>query len=550
MIKIKVIKGPDKVGEKWKLKEDSFWTVGRSEDSDIRLSKGGVSKKHCSLKYLSDSEVEIEDLGSSNGTFVNGVLIKKHICVVGDVIRVSQYELKLSRDNPVLKMATRPEPNFGSSRPASGTTRLTVGNLALKQNVWNQNQEFQNQNLGVNASAGSTPSISNVATEPQDFGSRASRWIENNVYPVADSLAQNVNVRLLLLIFFSVWSIMMIALTAYPFMDKANQRVQRQAVEVARLYARQLVRLNQVAIRDQQYNALIASLDATSGQTPGLVDSMILDNLKAQVLAPADKLGSGVPNPIAAKAIATGKEFVFIEDTGIAHVGYPILIGTTEGNKAVATAYVMFNIERAVFNASTLLDQITSSLIVGLILGSFLLVFAFRWVEGSIRKITNSVSQSLRDLNSEIIVPSKWDVISELVSEISALQAKAASAQSSSGGAGMGSNTTPAAWLNEMALSLPMSAAVMDSDLKIQAWNNAMETLTGIREGQAIGSDISGASRDLAFETAIKDLCTEAQTQAGTFAKRDLDFSGVDHNIAVLFTGSQYLITIIKKGGV
>jgi hypothetical protein len=536
MLKLKIVKGPDRLGEKWKLGKNQTFTVGRGESSDIKLTKGGVSKRHCTLKWISDSEVEIEDLGSSNGTFVNGVLIKKHICVLGDVVRISTYEIKISSEavsapKKALKM------NFESSRPAAGTT-LTQGNLAFKPDAW-----ATPTNLPEVESAQETP----AASTPQTFAEKVAAFLDRAVYPIADSLSASMNVRTLLFIVLGLWSIILIVLTAYPFMDKANERVQTQALQVARLYARQLVRVNQRAVVEQRYGDLVGTLDARSGQTPGLVDSMVIDNQKATILAPAEKLGSPLPSTFAGKAISNEKEFIALEGGGIAHVGIPIFIGTSEGNKAVATAYVVFNIERAVFNTANLLDQISSSLLMGLIVGLLLFVFAFRWIEGSIKTLTQNVTSILRNPTTEVRVPVLWEPINDLSTEISALQLKLSQTGSQSQSNSMG--TSSGEWLTEFCMLSPIASAIMDSSQKITNWNSAMETLTGIREGQAVGADISNASRDLAFETAIKELCNDATNQPGTTAKRELDFSGTTHKINVVFTGSQYLITIFKDQG-
>jgi ABC-type multidrug transport system ATPase subunit/pSer/pThr/pTyr-binding forkhead associated (FHA) protein len=50
------------------------WIIGRSADCDIALDQPGVSARHCRLTETA-SAVLLEDLGSTNGTFVNGVQI-------------------------------------------------------------------------------------------------------------------------------------------------------------------------------------------------------------------------------------------------------------------------------------------------------------------------------------------------------------------------------------------------------------------------------------------------------------------------------------------
>jgi hypothetical protein len=48
--------------------------VGRSHDAGLRLDDEGVSRTHCKV-YVRDGLIYVEDLGSANGTLVNGVTI-------------------------------------------------------------------------------------------------------------------------------------------------------------------------------------------------------------------------------------------------------------------------------------------------------------------------------------------------------------------------------------------------------------------------------------------------------------------------------------------
>ena len=51
-------------------------SLGRAMDCDFPLNVNGVSKKHMTITVNGDT-CYVEDLGSSNGTFVNGKLVKK-----------------------------------------------------------------------------------------------------------------------------------------------------------------------------------------------------------------------------------------------------------------------------------------------------------------------------------------------------------------------------------------------------------------------------------------------------------------------------------------
>jgi hypothetical protein len=73
------------------------YTVGRLPDNDIRIDNAAVSGHHSLIiNILNDSF--LEDLNSTNGTYVNGKLIKKHALQHGDVITVGHHQLRYADD--------------------------------------------------------------------------------------------------------------------------------------------------------------------------------------------------------------------------------------------------------------------------------------------------------------------------------------------------------------------------------------------------------------------------------------------------------------------
>jgi pSer/pThr/pTyr-binding forkhead associated (FHA) protein len=69
------------------------YTIGRLPDNDVRIDNPAVSGHHALIiNILNDSF--LEDLNSTNGTYVNGKLIKKHALQTGDVITCGHHQLR------------------------------------------------------------------------------------------------------------------------------------------------------------------------------------------------------------------------------------------------------------------------------------------------------------------------------------------------------------------------------------------------------------------------------------------------------------------------
>ncbi len=78
-------------GESYRLTEVKL-TLGRDNSNTVQIGDATVSKKHCAIE-AANGRFELIDLESHNGTFVNGIPVKRRLLVDGDVIRVGTSEL-------------------------------------------------------------------------------------------------------------------------------------------------------------------------------------------------------------------------------------------------------------------------------------------------------------------------------------------------------------------------------------------------------------------------------------------------------------------------
>jgi len=76
-------------------------TIGRKEDNDICIENLAVSGHHAKLLTIFDDSF-LEDLESTNGTFVNGKAVQKHPLKNGDVISIGKHELRFINESKSL----------------------------------------------------------------------------------------------------------------------------------------------------------------------------------------------------------------------------------------------------------------------------------------------------------------------------------------------------------------------------------------------------------------------------------------------------------------
>src|SRR6476661_1927386 len=116
------------------------YTIGRLPDNDIRIDNPAVSGHHSLIiNILNDSF--LEDLNSTNGTYVNGKLIKKHALQHGDVLTCGHHQLRFVEDDSaqqdefertlVIQPSARPVEKIRaavSNGPEATASRRTLGN--------------------------------------------------------------------------------------------------------------------------------------------------------------------------------------------------------------------------------------------------------------------------------------------------------------------------------------------------------------------------------------------------------------------------------------
>src|SRR5258706_867016 len=82
--------------------ERELLTLGRALDNDIRLNSTQVSRYHCRIERGPEG-VWLTDLGSANGTQVNGVRVDRRRLAAGDRLQVGGVRIVLEQLEPELE---------------------------------------------------------------------------------------------------------------------------------------------------------------------------------------------------------------------------------------------------------------------------------------------------------------------------------------------------------------------------------------------------------------------------------------------------------------
>src|SRR5882724_4305266 len=130
-------------------------TIGRKPHNDIQIDNLAVSGEHAVIvTILNDSF--LEDLGSTNGTVVNGNAIKKHFLQNNDVIELGKYKLKF----------------VGEAAPAAGEKADFEKTMVLRPSQMKAAAE-QARAMAAGGAGGAQAAVAQRAAAVQAAGSSA-----------------------------------------------------------------------------------------------------------------------------------------------------------------------------------------------------------------------------------------------------------------------------------------------------------------------------------------------------------------------------------------
>ncbi len=103
------------VGKMLKLEKSEF-TMGRAPETSLQVEDDGVSRKHCKINQSPNGDYQLVDLGSTNGTFLNGIKVNVASLQDGDKIQIGantvvkfslQDQLEEAYQKSIYESATR-----------------------------------------------------------------------------------------------------------------------------------------------------------------------------------------------------------------------------------------------------------------------------------------------------------------------------------------------------------------------------------------------------------------------------------------------------------
>lgn len=136
MLHLSVIRGPDRKEHVSVADRDLPFTIGRDRENKLHINATAVSRFHAVL-FLDEGDYYVQDMDSTNGTFLNGKKVKKARVSAGDRIRIANVDVVVGRSRFPLDDAKAPldlTVSFGKPIPANATITVSnpMGELSLE----------------------------------------------------------------------------------------------------------------------------------------------------------------------------------------------------------------------------------------------------------------------------------------------------------------------------------------------------------------------------------------------------------------------------------
>jgi hypothetical protein len=122
-------------------------TLGRRPYNDIVIDNLAVSGEHAVLQ-MTGNEVYLEDLNSTNGTYINGKAVKKQLLQNNDTVEIGKYKIKFINEAPgatfektmIMKPGMVPPMPWPPEGPPAGGATRPAGRRGAQ---WRQRRQHQ-----------------------------------------------------------------------------------------------------------------------------------------------------------------------------------------------------------------------------------------------------------------------------------------------------------------------------------------------------------------------------------------------------------------------
>lgn len=509
---IRILSGPQ-AGQVIPLQE-GLNVLGRSQNCDITIVSPSVSKQHAQIE-VKNSNLIITDMGSRNGTFVNGVQIRKTSLSPHDKVALNDVILELEEGNAsMIGRYPNGPPAYASPAPASPAMD---GNVAYDLHAQHYTQQ-------------SGEPAQNISHGLQGFRDVAKNYIDEVILPGVYRLPELLEFKWVLGLFMAGFIVLVTSLSTIPLLQILKASVERESQEHALTIAKTLAEVNASPVAEGLNTAVSVAIAL---KRPGVSGAMIISDVDGTIIAPASKAGSYPDIPFVHEARKKGEEAVsqIDGDTVIAMVPMEFYNPQTGSRAITAYSVVIYDMASLAVDDGKTLSLFIQTLCIALLIGGILFFFLYKMIEFPIRSINAQLNEALKNGTDQVQVTYQFDALREMASNISSALSRTGS--DSNGLASSVPFEVDRTYEMQNIVELVGFGAIAINalDRMISAINPTFEELTRLPLADALNTSIDNIS-DQALKLSIVDLIERLEQTPDQVIYNELEFNGDNYQLA------------------
>lgn len=474
--------------------------VGRDSENNVVLPVEGVSKKHFSITLTGDVAY-LKDLGSSNGTFINGRLVKNGTIQDGDKIALPDIILQ------VVHVFEK---------------KITIYKKATKSE-----NEVE------------LPAYMKPPPMPKPLPQKVIYLFKYRFMPVIHGMNEEYEWRIMVAIALALFIITTISLTIFPILGDSKKLLLLETAKRGVHFAQEIGRLNYRALEKKNLDRVDTNfLDNEDG-----VSSYELFDMDGRIVRPIGKLNEYISDTFSIKALewskskmGKGNELVQILDEGVIGVAsrinaYNPKLGAMDAVGVISIRFAPRSLAiEATKNSRAYLEALSTSGLVALVFFGVIYYLTLRPLEELKYLVEEGVKGKIRTIESKYLMGE----LKNLKNTLNTLFQRVRELSNEGGGdfAEVEGDETYIAHMREFLKGVGQGM-VLNSNKDMMQITESAEDLLGIRQSVSEGVPILECAREKGFAATIIELCDKCAENQGFCQQGDYELGGHPHQLFV-----------------
>lgn len=481
--------------------EDGENTIGRGDDCGVVIPINGISKRHMSITVTKDVAY-LKDLGSSNGTFLNGKITKR--ATIKDKDKIALPDLILQ------------------------VVHVKEKKVVIKKKVSNVQEEDEH--------------YLKPKEQPKNLADRVLHLFKYKFMPIIHGINQEYEWRILFGILTTIFVLVNVTLTILPILQDSKKILLREVAKRGGQYADEISRTNFRALEQgklDQVNTAFLEKDES-------IANYELFDLEGRIVMPISKRNEYISDPYSVSVLNWSKKNQNTEDSikqlldnGRIGIGKNILAfnprtGSTEPVGVIAIKFAPKSLLLEAANSSkAYFESILTSALVAILFFGIVYYLTLRPLEEIKFQMEEAVRGKRRSVEGDLLfnelqflkdgingLIQRWREASQTEDDAEFMEAE--------------SDELYVSQLGEFMMGAGVPALVLNSNKELSKINLQAEDITGIRENASVGMSLLDCAREKGFAATVIELCEMSGDNAGTNQQGNYELQGHDYSVNVV----------------